>query len=109
MNEEIKKPDQEQVKEETAKGPKAPQEKPVEEKKEAPAPQEKPASGEKKEEGAKKKKINRLRLKEVEKRIKEVEEKMGGLGSSFGRQLLKRKEQLLDRNPGGNGVDYERK
>ncbi len=59
---------------------------------------------EKKEAGEKKKKkINRLTLKELEERIKEVQQKQGGLTSSFAQQLLKRKEQLLqkteDREP----------
>lgn len=43
----------------------------------------------------KKKKINRLSLKELEKKIKQTEEKMGSLSSSYAQQLLKRKEQLL--------------
>ncbi len=48
----------------------------------------------------KKKKINCLTLKELEKKIEQAQEKMGGLSSSFARQLLKRKEQLLAENPG---------
>ena len=89
MNEETKKSDQGQVKQESkeAKAP-APEEKPVTEKKE-----------EMKEAGTHKK-INRLTLKEVEKKIQETQEKMGGLASSFARQLLKRKEQLLASGPG---------
>ncbi|MBU4141089.1 MAG: hypothetical protein KKA80_04275 [Candidatus Omnitrophica bacterium] len=53
-------------------------------------------------EEAKKKKINRLTLKEVEKKIQEVQEKMGGLTSSFARHLLKRKEQLSGADNAGN-------
>lgn len=51
---------------------------------------EKTAPGEKK-----KKKINRLSLKELEKKLKETEQKMGSLTSSYAQQLLKRKAQLL--------------
>jgi len=89
MNEETKKLDQGQVKQES---------------KEAKAPEEKPVTGKKEEKkeaaGTHKKKINRLTLKEVEKKIQETQEKMGGLASSFARQLLERKEQLLARDPG---------
>jgi hypothetical protein len=42
----------------------------------------------------KKKKIAQLNLAEVEAKITEVQEKMGGLGSHYARQLLKRKKVL---------------
>lgn len=61
--------------------------------KEAKALEEKPE--EEKESGPKKKKINRLSLKELEKKIQQTQEKMGGLTSIYARQLLKRREQLL--------------
>ena len=48
-----------------------------------------------KEEQKKRKKINRFTLEELEKKIQEVKEKMGGLTSSYAQQLLRRKEQLL--------------
>ena len=83
MAEEKEKANPEQArKEEKAPAQGKPQaEAPVEEKKEA---QEK-----------KKKKINRLTLEELERKIQEVQSKMGGLSSSYALQLLKRKERLL--------------
>ncbi len=45
----------------------------------------------------KKKKINRFTLEELGKKIQEVKEKMGGLTSSYAQELLKRKEQLLQK------------
>jgi len=65
---------------------------------------------EKKEAQAKKKKkINRLTLKELEKKIEQVQQKMGGLTSIYAQQLLTRKEQLLqesktEENLQGGGV-----
>ena len=57
----------------------------------------------------KKKKINRLTLKELEKKIEHVQQKMGGLTSAYAQQLLRRKEQLLqesktEENSQGGGV-----
>ena len=108
MAEENKESKEEQDKKER-KDPKAPAEKahPEEKKEEAKKPEEEKSAAkeatapeaqvaEKKEEGPKKKKkINRLTLKEVKMRLQEVQEKMGGLASSYAQQLLKRKEQLL--------------
>lgn len=42
----------------------------------------------------KKKKIAQLTRAEVETKITEVQEKMGGLGSQYAQQLLKRKKAL---------------
>ncbi len=108
MNEETKKPQEEQVKKEV-KETKAPEQKPVSKEKKEPEPKPeeekaKPAgkvppvaAEQKKEAGAKKrKKINCLTLEELEKKIQEVQEKMGGLTSTYARQLLKRKEQLSE-------------
>jgi len=73
------------------------EEKPKEEKAPAEAkPQAGPVAQEKKEAGQKKKKINRLTLKELEKKIEEVRQKMGGLNSFYAQQLLKRKKQLIE-------------
>ena len=78
------------VKEQKPKEEKAqPEAKP---KTEAPIEENKAAGTEKKQ------KINQYSLKEVEKKIEEVQEKMGGLTSSFAQQLLRRKEQLLAKN-----------
>ncbi|MBN2097000.1 MAG: hypothetical protein JW714_00825 [Candidatus Omnitrophica bacterium] len=65
-------------------------------KKEQAPPAQQAAPEEKKEPAKKKKKINQLSLQELEKKIKEVEQKMGSLRSSFAQQLLRRKEQLLN-------------
>ena len=112
MNEETKKPQEEQVKKEvketnavrsnpdksrdvppkagTSNGAKAPEAKPAD--KVPPV-----AAEQKKEAGAKKReKINCLTLEKLEKKIQEVQEKMGGLTSTYARQLLKRKEQLSE-------------
>lgn len=63
------------------------------------------ATGAEKKEVAKKK-INRLSLKEIEKRLEQVQEKMGSLNSSYARQLLKRKELLLaGQRPEGGKLD----
>ena len=84
MNEETKKPEEDRAEEET--------------KEQKPAP-EKVAPEEKKETAGqpKKKKVNRLTLKELEKKIQQVQEKMGSLHSAYAQQLLKRKEQLLQK------------
>jgi hypothetical protein len=83
---------------------KPPEQKPPAEEK---APEQKPpaeAAAEKKEE--KKKKINRMALKELEKKIQEVKEKMGSLSSSYARHLLSRKEELLqEKEPKQGGPD----
>lgn len=42
----------------------------------------------------KKKKIAQLSRTEIEAKITEVQEKMGGLGSQYAQQLLKRKKAL---------------
>ncbi len=44
---------------------------------------------------AKSTKINRFTLQELEKHIELTQEKMGNLSSAYARQLLRRKEQLL--------------
>ena len=41
-----------------------------------------------------KKKINQLTLNEVNKRIENIKEQMGGINSDFAKRLLKRKELL---------------
>ncbi|MFH1383961.1 MAG: hypothetical protein ABIH47_03230 [Candidatus Omnitrophota bacterium] len=43
---------------------------------------------------AKKKKIARMDINEIEKALKHVKEKMGGMGSHYAQQLLKRKDAL---------------
>lgn len=109
MNEESKKPEQVKADKEKEKlgldpakaastqvekdqGQDATEEKKQPEQKPAP---EAPGAEKKEETEAKKKKINRLTLQEVEEKIKEVQEKMGGLSSAYAQQLLKRKEGLL--------------
>jgi len=42
----------------------------------------------------KKKKISQMTLEEVDAKIKTVQDKMGGLGSQYAQQLLKRKQVL---------------
>ena len=76
------------------------EEKKEEKKEQEKAPEEKstpqaPAADKKETAAKKKRKINRLTLKEVEKRIQDVQEKMGSLTSRYGQQLLKQKEKLL--------------
>jgi hypothetical protein len=74
--------------------------KPEAKKEEAPAKAQPPKEGAKPEPEAapkKAKKINRLTLKELEKRIQLVQEKMGSLTSHYAQQLLKRKEQLFEK------------
>lgn len=44
--------------------------------------------------GKKKRKINRMTLKEIEKHLKELEEKSLGLGSLYAQHLLERKNEL---------------
>lgn len=87
---------------EEAKQQKPEEEKPKEEKPKEEKPVAEAQPAEKKEAGAEKKKqkINRLGLKEVEKKIEEVQAKMGSLTSSYAQQLLKRKQQLT----GGNNA-----
>ncbi len=80
MNEEAKK-EQEAPKQEEPKQ-EAPQ-----------AEEQKPKQGE--PTTKKKKKINCLSPKELDKRIEEVKQKMGGLCSRYARQLLNQKERLL--------------
>lgn len=80
------------------------EQKPAEQPKtEAPQAEEKTAAEkeEPKREGApveaptkKRKKVNRMTLEEIEKKLKEVKERMGGITSRYACQLLKRKEQL---------------
>lgn len=41
-----------------------------------------------------KKKVNKMTLEEIEIKLKEVEEKMGGLDSLYAKHLLRRKELL---------------
>ena len=68
---------------------------------EQPKPVAPQAASDKPEAAKKKKKINRLTLKELEKEIEGAKEKMGGLRSQYAQQLLKRKEQLtLNKEPG---------
>ena len=90
---EEKKPEEKKPEEEK------PKEAPKEEKApaEAKVQAEAPAEAKKEAQEKKKKKINRLTLKELEKRIQEVQSKMGGLTSSYALQLLKRKKQLLSK------------
>jgi hypothetical protein len=47
------------------------------------------------EEKKKKKKINKMKLEEIEEAIKKTQEKMGGLTSVYAKHLLKRREELL--------------
>ncbi len=96
MAEEDKKPEEKQVEKESKEA--KPSQAPAEEKKEAQA--------------KKKKKINRLTLKELEKKIEQVQQKMGGLTSIYAQQLLRRKEQLLqesktEENLQGGGVSED--
>jgi len=42
----------------------------------------------------KKKKVNRMTLEEIEAKLKEVKEKMGGHESKYAQELLKRKRSL---------------
>ncbi|MBN3039379.1 MAG: hypothetical protein JW869_08200 [Candidatus Omnitrophica bacterium] len=88
----------------------AQEEKPAE-KKEAPekAPAAEAAPPKEETQGLekKKKKINRLTLKELEKKINEVQEKMGSLSSSYARGLLRQKEQLLSENAAAKGPQAE--
>ena len=96
MAEEDKKPEEKQAEKESKEGKQA--QAPAEEKKETQA--------------KKKKKINRLTLKELENKIKQVQQKMGGLTSAYAQQLLRRKEQLLqesktEENLQGGGVSED--
>ncbi|MFA5369686.1 MAG: hypothetical protein WC300_03100 [Candidatus Omnitrophota bacterium] len=53
------------------------------------------SAGPKQEEGVKKnKKMNLMSLKEIDAKMKDVQEKMGGLKSRYAKQLLKQKELL---------------
>ncbi len=89
MTEEDKKPEEKQAEKESKEGKQA--QTPAEEKKEAQV--------------KKKKKINRLTLKELEKKIEQVQQKMGGLASAYAQQLLRRKEQLLQETKTEGGGD----
>lgn len=90
---EEKKPEEKKPEEEK------PKEAPKEEKApaEAKVQAEAPAEAKKEAQEKKKKKINRLTLKELDKKIQEVQSKMGNLSSSYALQLLKRKKQLLSK------------
>ncbi len=77
-NSEAKKEPKKEVKKEAVK-----EEKPSEKKAE-PAPVTAP----------KRKKINKMSLEEIEAKIEEVKNKMGGLHSKYGRQLLIRRDYL---------------
>jgi len=85
MSEETKKPEEnkpEEAKEQKPAEKQAPKETATSEPKDAQA-------------GKKKKKINSLNLKELEKKIQEVQEKMGNLDSFYAQQLLKQKNELM--------------
>ena len=43
----------------------------------------------------KKKKINKMTLKEIDKKLQEINEKMGGMKSKYALELLKRKKELI--------------
>ncbi len=84
------KPKVEKTKEEKPKEEKPKEEKPKTEKPKAEKPkEEKPAPAEKK-----RKKINRMTLKEVDKKLEEIKEKMGNFTSKYAMELLKRKKEL---------------
>ncbi len=84
------KPKEEKPKVEKTKEEKPKEEKPKTEKPKAEKPkEEKPAPAEKK-----RKKINRMTLKEVDKKLEEIKEKMGNFTSKYAMELLKRKKEL---------------
>ena len=94
MDEDTKKPEEQQVQGQAEVKPQAektPQPAPAE-KTPQPAPEAPAAETAKR----KNKKINRLSLKELEQKLQEVQAKMGSLTSSYAQQLLKRKTQLLE-------------
>ena len=68
---------------------------PKEEKKDAPIEAVAPAAAPTAEGEKKKKKINRLNLKELDKKIAEVKEKMGNTNSRYALQLFKQKAELV--------------
>lgn len=72
---------------------------------EAKKPEEQTQVPEKKEaqDSKKKKKLNKLTLKEIEKMIQVVQEKMGGLNSFYAKELVRRKEQLLQADSSEQG------
>ncbi len=77
----------------------------VAEKTAKPAEEKKPEEGKAKPEEVKapeappkekkKKKVRNMGLEEIEKKLKETEERMGGLESKYAQHLLQRKEELL--------------
>ena len=88
------------------------EEKPAEIPKEAPKPPEEKAKPEEakvpevkappKPKEKKRKKIRNMNLEEIEKKLKETEERMGGLQSKYAQHLLQRKEELLKEQKKGN-------